>query len=114
MTAVRMSAAASVAITGIGAVAGSSVTVQPTQDTDYVLTASNDAGQPYAQPLAASGGHPPYLWIGSGVPPGVELQSNGNLSGTPSARGTYAVTATIIDGATPSGIATGQWSMVVQ
>jgi Zn-dependent metalloprotease len=45
--------------------------------------------------LSASGGTAPYTWSATGLPPGVTIGSTtGTVSGTPTAAGTYNVTAT--------------------
>ncbi len=45
--------------------------------------------------LSASGGTSPYTWSATGLPPGVSIGSTtGTISGTPTAAGTYNVTAT--------------------
>jgi hypothetical protein len=54
--------------------------------------------------LTAAGGTPPYAWsVAAGsLPAGIALASNGILSGTPTAAGTYSFTAQATDsGATP-------------
>jgi len=72
------------------------------------------AGQAYSAPLTASGGKVPYLWVGSGLPPGLALLSSGSVAGTPTTQGIYTVNAIVIDDATPSGVAQRQWSLTVQ
>jgi 2',3'-cyclic-nucleotide 2'-phosphodiesterase (5'-nucleotidase family) len=52
--------------------------------------------------LAATGGTPPYTWTATGLPAGVTVAANGNVSGTPTTAGTYEVTATVTDAATPT------------
>ncbi|MFN7976078.1 MAG: Ig domain-containing protein [Acidobacteriota bacterium] len=56
-------------------------------------------GIPYGQTITANGGTPPYGFsVGSGtLPPGLSLSPAGNLSGTPSAAGTYAFTVIATD-----------------
>jgi len=71
-------------------------------------------GSPYSQPLAASGGSPPYQWsiTDGAVPPGIALDgSAGSLTGTPTTAGTFAFTATVIDSASVT--AQKQFSVVV-
>ncbi len=48
------------------------------------------AGAAYARQLEAAGGTAPYLWSAEGrLPPGLSLGTDGRLSGTPAAAGTY-------------------------
>ncbi len=56
-------------------------------------------GVPYTNTLGASGGLAPYSWaVTSGVlPPGLALEPNGTISGTPTISGEYAVTFTVTD-----------------
>jgi hypothetical protein len=60
------------------------------------------SGMDYAAVLAGTGGVPPYTWsLDSGaLPPGLVLGAvTGQISGTPTAEGTYDFTASITDGA---------------
>ncbi|MEO7653330.1 MAG: putative Ig domain-containing protein, partial [Bryobacteraceae bacterium] len=59
---------------------------------------SGTVGTVYSQTLSATGGTPPYQWSGS-APPGLSLGANGAITGTPSAAGSFNVTATVTDNA---------------
>ncbi len=61
---------------------------------------TNQAITPFT--LEAGGGTPPYSWTATGLPNGVTVAANGNVSGTPTAAGVSNVTATVTDSATPS------------
>lgn len=63
--------------------------------------------------LTATGGTPPYTWSATGLPPGLSISSGGVISGTPTTAGTYNVTATATDSASPpaSGSATFTWTI---
>ena len=52
--------------------------------------------------LTASGGTPPYTWDADNLPPGVDVASDGTVSGTPTAAGSFTVTATATDSAAPT------------
>jgi len=47
--------------------------------------------------LTASGGASPYTFTAAGLPAGLTITTTGVISGTPTARGTYTVTATATD-----------------
>jgi hypothetical protein len=63
-------------------------------------------GAAYSQSLIAIGGHGPYVWMGSGLPPGLRVGSDGRVAGTPTAAGDYAIAVTAIDESVPLQIAT--------
>jgi uncharacterized repeat protein (TIGR03803 family) len=56
-------------------------------------------GVAYGQTLTATGGQPPYNWtnISGTLPPGLNLATNGVISGTPTASGTNTFTVTVTD-----------------
>src|SRR5689334_13598822 len=58
-----------------------------------------DAQTPYSQPSLVSSGAPPYTWtVESGsVPPGLNLNTDGSISGTPSTAGLFSFTAHVTD-----------------
>ena len=60
--------------------------------------ASGEVGAPFDAKLGASGGFGTYTWsVSSGeLPPGLDLV-DGNISGTPTAAGSYVFTATVTD-----------------
>src|SRR6476646_8200244 len=60
---------------------------------------SGSIGAPYSTTLTATGGTTPYTWSRSGtLPPGLTLNSNGTLVGTPTTAGSYGFTAVVVDG----------------
>ncbi len=101
--------------TGSGSGANSGPTVLPLT----VVTSSLPAGvvgTAYSTGLSASGGVLPYTWsITAGqLPAGISLNaSNGDLSGTPTASGTFVFTVTVKDAASPRQTATAQISMSI-
>jgi len=61
---------------------------------------SGTIGVPYGESLSATGGLPPYSWsiVSGSLPPGLALNSStGEISGTPTAAGTYNFTAQVSD-----------------
>jgi Putative Ig domain len=86
----------------------------PDVSIDATVLPSAAVGAAYMQTLSARGGRPPYLWVASGLPPGMKLLNTGVLQGSPSSAGTYTVDVTAIDDATPSGIAQRTWTLTVQ
>lgn len=71
-------------------------------------------GAPYVQTLAASGGQQPLTWsvAGGNLPAGIELSSNGVLSGVPLAAGTFSFTVRVIDNTRAT--ATASFALVVR
>lgn len=68
----------------------------PLAITDTSLTVTN--GMAYSYALTAQGGLPPYAWTSSGLPSGLNLSSDGVLSGVPTApKGSYNVVVTVTD-----------------
>ncbi|WP_312599344.1 putative Ig domain-containing protein, partial [Brevundimonas sp.] len=69
---------------------------------------TGDVGAAYSQTLTASGGTAPYRYTVTGaLPPGITLASNGVLSGTPTARGSFNFTITATDSSTGAGSYSG-------
>jgi uncharacterized protein (TIGR03437 family) len=56
-------------------------------------------GQPYNASIQVSGGVTPYTFsiIGGALPPGISLQNNGGLAGTPTQAGTYSFILRVTD-----------------
>ncbi len=54
-------------------------------------------GAPYGSQVEAAGGTAPYTFGLSGLPPGLSGNSNGAISGTPTAAGAFAVAAEVTD-----------------
>jgi len=71
-------------------------------------------GSGYSTMLQASGGITPYSWSATGLPAGLALsRSDGQISGTPSAAGSYMVTVSVSDSQTRPGTATRTLSLRV-
>ena len=75
--------------------------------------ASGKVGAAYSQTLSAVGGLAPYIWVGTGLPPGVSISTTGALSGTPTAAGIYALTIDVVDDSTPAQVSERGFSVVI-
>ncbi len=63
------------------------------------LLATGQVSSAYSAALVATGGQPPYAWsipVGT-LPPGLVLNGNGQITGTPTSPGTFNFTAKAID-----------------
>jgi hypothetical protein len=59
-------------------------------------------GNPYIYACTALGGLTPYTWSATGLPSGLSINaSTGQITGTPTASGSYLVTVTVTDSTTP-------------
>jgi hypothetical protein len=72
-------------------------------------------GRAYSASLAAQFGTPPYSWsISSGnLPPGLVLDSQGEITGPPTGAGTFSFTALVTDSGAPVQTATGNFSIQI-
>ncbi len=98
------------------ATASLSITVAPRPLSVSTARISEGAeGVPYRQALSATGGSPPYSWgvISGSLPPGLSLEPNGKIVGTPSAAGTYGVVFEVTDSSDPAQAATAYFNLVV-
>jgi len=82
--------------------ATANVVVNPTKPTLFATTSSLNtaqSGTPYSSLLSASGGTAPYHWslAAGALPVGFTLSSGGQVTGTTSQTGTFAVTAAVTD-----------------
>ena len=64
-----------------------------------------------ATTMTATGGAPPITWSGTGLPPGVVINSAGVVSGTPTTPGTYTVTISATDSFRLVGSAGFTWTV---
>lgn len=77
-----------------------SLTVTDSVDPLVITTTSlpgGVVGSPYTATLSAEGGVQPYAWTATGLPNGLRLSSQGQISGTPTAASTSRVTFTATD-----------------
>lgn len=71
------------------------------------------AGTAYSQYLSASGGTPPYVWVGWGAPSGIVVHQDGTVSGTPAASGAYSVAVWVIDDSEPTQVVTAKLPLTI-
>jgi len=94
-----------IAVSDSGGVSQLSRTYQVQVQAPLTITSTTlpagTAGTPYSATLAASGGVPPYTWsLNAGsLPPGLNLASNGQISGTPTTAGTFTFNVRVTDSA---------------
>ena len=75
-----------------------SITINPPVDITTVSLPQGTQGAYYTQDLMAIDGTPPYSWAtADALPAGLTLSTTGNISGTPTAEGTYPFTVEVTD-----------------
>jgi large repetitive protein len=79
-----------------------SIPVPPLVITGVSPMVNGQQGNPYSQALTAVGGVTPYSWsiAGGSLPPGLALDSLGDITGTPTNLGTFNFTARVTDSVT--------------
>ena len=55
----------------------------------------------YSAAITATGGTTPYIFSGTGLPAGLSINAAGQISGTPTAAGTFTIAATVSDASSP-------------
>ncbi|MCW1309937.1 MAG: Ig domain-containing protein, partial [Candidatus Nanoarchaeia archaeon] len=70
-------------------------------------------GVSYSYTLQASGGTTPYSWSATGLPSGLSCSSSGQISGTPTQSGTFTVSVTVTDSASPANTATKSLKLTI-
>ncbi len=74
-------------------------------------------GKTYSQALAAAAGTPPYTWslqFGGALPLGLNLSTDGIISGTPTSAGTSSFTVMVTDSASTAQSATKALTLTIQ
>jgi hypothetical protein len=96
--------------------ASTAIVVAPSGLTITTSTLLSGAiGLGYSQALQAGGGTAPYAWsLTSGsLPTGLTFASSGTISGTPTASGTFNITATVTDAGNPAQTKSVSTSVVI-
>ena len=72
-------------------------------------------GTAYSEALSAVSGAPPYSWavVGGALPPGLTLDADGSLKGTPTTAGTFGFTVEVTDSYHPPDTAKRSLSLLV-
>jgi hypothetical protein len=103
---------------GVTAIQAESITVAPDVPLSVTTTALPAAKEnhSYSKALAATGGTSPYTWaISAGSPPsGISLTTGGQLTGVPTATGTFTFTVTATDSTAVPETATKSLTLVVK
>ena len=94
---------------GLGAFGGSTTGGSVTANSPGSQTGT--VGTAVSLQLSASGGTAPYTWTATGLPTGLSISSGGLITGTPSAAGTFSVTATAKDTTGLTGSTTFTWTI---
>jgi len=68
----------------------------------------------YSQTITAEGGVGPYIWVASGLPPGLTLGANGALTGIPTTAGEYTASITVLDDSTPTQVSEQSFSLEIR
>jgi len=95
-----------------------SITISPPPPLSVATGSLPDGTVNVAYPsetLQASSGVPPYAWslTGGSLPFGLSLATNGTISGTPVATGTYSFTVKVVDSSAPQQSATANLSITI-
>jgi uncharacterized repeat protein (TIGR01451 family) len=100
------------------AIANLSITVQQASPIQIITTTlpQGAIGSPYDATLMAAGGVPPYTWvvISGSLPAGLSLNSDGEISGTPTTAGISYFTVQVTDFESPPQMATAQLNISIQ
>ena len=82
---------------GLAARTSYTVTIAPQLVITTTSAGAATLGSGFSTKLAATGGTPPYIWLGSNLPTGLGLAQDGTLSGTPTLAGTASFSVIVID-----------------
>jgi len=78
----------------------------PVQITTTTLPSNSYVGKPMAEfKMQATGGNTNYSWYTEGMPPGLKMNVDGTISGTPTQLGTFTVVFAVMDASSPAYIA---------
>jgi Putative Ig domain/Bacterial Ig-like domain (group 2) len=97
--------------------ASAAVTINPNQGQSLQITTSSlpsgQKGETYSATFSAAGGTQPYSWsVSAGnLPPGLALNTNGDLAGVPTTTGTFSFTVKVTDAKNLT--ATGNFSVTI-
>jgi hypothetical protein len=91
-----------------------SITINPALIITSATVPNGSTNLAYSSLLAAQNGTQPYSWSYTGnLPPGLNLNPAGLISGTPSATGTYTFTAKVTDSGSPQQSATKSFTISI-
>jgi len=79
-----------------------------------VLSPTENSGLSYDMQLKTCGGHEPYTWSATDLPPGLRLTMEGRLAGAIETDGVFTPVITTTDSSKPSMVATQRYTIIVK
>jgi len=92
----------------------SATSSSPVTITTTALPSNSYIGKPMQEfKMQATGGNPNYSWYAEGLPPGLRINVDGTISGTPTQLGSFTTTFAVMDSSSPAYIAETTLSFII-
>ena len=100
-----------ICLTSFGCASGALASSSSNLQTTTASLPSATVGVNYTQQLTAAGGRPPYVWsvVSGSLPPGINLNPDGVLSGIPKLTGVFSFVVRVTDSKSASLILKIEW-----